>query len=116
MKQILFIFGDLQGLKINFHKSEVFWFGKAKQVDEDYINLLGCEARYLSYRYLGILIHYCKLKNSEWKAIEDRFERKLASCVGKLLLYGDKLVLINSVLTSLPMFMLSSFKNTKRAT
>ena len=39
--------------------------------------------------------------------MEDRFERKLSSWIGKLLSYGDRLILINSVLTSLPMFMLS---------
>jgi hypothetical protein len=61
-------------------------------------------------RYLGIPTHFRKLKNGEWKPVEDRFERKLASWVGKLLSYGDRLVLINSVLTSLPMFMLSFFE------
>jgi hypothetical protein len=30
--------------------------------------------------------------------------------VGKLLYYGDRLVLINSILTSLPIFMLSFFE------
>jgi hypothetical protein len=39
--------------------------------------------------------------------VEDRFESKLSSWIGKLLSYGDRLVLINSVLTSLHMFMLS---------
>jgi hypothetical protein len=39
--------------------------------------------------------------------VEDRFESKLSSWIGKLLSYGDRLILINSVLTSLPMFMLS---------
>jgi hypothetical protein len=59
---------------------------------------------------VGIPIHFRKLKNSEWKPIEDRFERKLSSWIGKLLSYGDRLILINSVLTSLPMFMLSFFE------
>ncbi len=42
--------------------------------------------------------------------MEDRFEKKLASWVTKMLSYGDRLVLINSVLTSLPMFLLSFFE------
>jgi hypothetical protein len=42
--------------------------------------------------------------------MEGRFERKLASWLGKLLSYGDRLVLINSVLSSLPMFLLSFFE------
>jgi hypothetical protein len=41
---------------------------------------------------------------------KDRFEKKLASWIGKILSYGDRLILINSVLTSLPMFLLSFFQ------
>jgi hypothetical protein len=39
--------------------------------------------------------------------MENRFASKLGCWKGKLLSYGDRLVLVNSVLTSLPMFMLS---------
>ena len=42
--------------------------------------------------------------------MEDRFEKKLGCWAGKMLSYGDRLVLINSVLTSLPMFLLSFFQ------
>jgi hypothetical protein len=42
--------------------------------------------------------------------VEDRFEKKLACWIGKLLSYGDMLVLTNSILTSLPMFILSFFE------
>ena len=44
------------------------------------------------------------------EAVEDRFERKLGSWIGNMLSYGDRLVLINSVLTSLPLFLLSFFE------
>jgi hypothetical protein len=41
--------------------------------------------------------------------IEERFQKKLSSWKGKLLSVGDRLVLINSVLTNLAMYMLSLF-------
>jgi hypothetical protein len=107
MKLILCIFEQLSGLKINFHKSEIFCFGKAKDEENQYKQIFGCEAGSLPFRYLGIPIHYRKLLNKEWNPVETRFERKLGCWQGKLLSYGDRLVLINSVLTSLPMFMLS---------
>ena len=107
MKLILCIFEQLSGLKINFHKSEIYCFGKAKEVQNDYMQIFGCEMGALPFRYLGIPIHFRKLKNEEWKPVEDRFEKKLACWIGKLLSYGDRLILINSVLTSLPMFLLS---------
>jgi hypothetical protein len=52
-------------------------------------------------------MHYRKLYNSDWKMIEERIEKKLSSWKGKYLSMGGQLVLINSVLTSLMMFMLS---------
>jgi hypothetical protein len=99
----------LSGLKINFHKSEIFCFDKAKEEGEQYKQLFDCESGSLQFRYLGIPIHYRKLKNSECNPVESRFEKKLGCWARKMLSYGDRLVLINSVLTILPMFMLSFF-------
>ena len=110
MKLILAIFEQLSGLKINFHKSEIYCFGQAKEMQAEYCRIFGCVTGELPFKYLGIPIHYRKLLNKEWKPVEDRFEKKLASWVGKLLSYGDRLVLINSVLSSLPMFLLSFFE------
>ena len=107
MKLILCMFEQFSGLKINFHKSELFCFGSAKEVETDYMQLFGCESGSLPFTYLGIPIHFRKLKNSDWKVVEDRFEKKLSAWIGKLLSYGDRHILINSILTSLPMFMLS---------
>jgi hypothetical protein len=42
--------------------------------------------------------------------VETKFERKLSSWKGKLMSVGGRLVLINSVLTSLAIFMMSFFE------
>jgi hypothetical protein len=42
MKLILCIFEQLFGLKIKFHKSVVFCFGKAKEEEDQYRALFGC--------------------------------------------------------------------------
>jgi hypothetical protein len=110
MELVLCIFEELSGLKINFYKSKIYYFGKAKEVENDYKQLFGCESGTLSFKYLGIPIHFRKLKNREWKLVKDRFEIKLSSWIGNLLSYGYRLILINSVLTSLPMFLLSFFE------
>jgi hypothetical protein len=41
---------------------------------------------------------------------QNTFIREMLFQIGKLLSYGDRLILINSILTSLPMFMLSFFE------
>jgi hypothetical protein len=48
-----------------------------------------------------------KLSNSDWKVIGDMMEKKLNSWKGKHKSVGGRLVLINSVLTSIMMFLLS---------
>jgi hypothetical protein len=108
MKLIVCLFEQLLGLKFNFHKSEIFCFGKATDMESDYKHLFGCEIGSLPFKYLGIHIDYRKLLNGEWKPVEDLFQKKLACWLGKLLSYGDRLVLI--ILTCLTMFILSFFE------
>jgi hypothetical protein len=57
LKLILSIFEQLSGLKINFHKSELYCFGKAKEQQEDYRHIFGCEIGAMPFKYLGIPIH-----------------------------------------------------------
>jgi hypothetical protein len=93
-------------LKINFNKSEFFCFGKAKDMEDQYRHIFGWESGSLPLKYIGIPIHYRTLRNAEWNPIENRFASKLGCWWSKMLSYGDRVTLINSVLISLPMFML----------
>jgi hypothetical protein len=95
MKLLLCAFENLSRLKINFHKSELFCYGEAKQVEDHYTNLFGCGLGQYPFRYLGIPMHHKKISNADWKVIEDKFEKKLSCWKGKLLSYGGRSVLIN---------------------
>ena len=110
MKLILSTFEQLSGLKINFHKSEIFCFGKARDNEVFYSQLFGCGVGKFPFRYLGLPMHTRKLSNKDWQTIENRIEKKLSGWKGKLLSVGGRLVLLNSVLSSLPMFMMSFFE------
>ena len=59
-------------------------------------------------------MHFRKLSNKDWKGIEERIEKKLSSWKGKHLSVGGRLVLINSVLLSLPMLMIYFLRYQKR--
>jgi hypothetical protein len=43
MKLLLCAFEKLSGLKINFYKSELFCYGQAKEIEEQYMELFGCD-------------------------------------------------------------------------
>jgi hypothetical protein len=107
---VLCAFEKLSGLKINFHKSELFGFGESKERIAEYVDLFGCKEGDLPFRYLGIPMSHRKLSNKDWSVVEERFQKKLSSWKGKLLSSGGRLVLINSILSSLPMFMMSFFR------
>ena len=77
MKLILTTFEQLSGLKINFHKSEIFCFGKAKEHEVFYSQLFGCDIGNYTFCYLGIPMHMRKLSNKDWKIIEDRIQNRL---------------------------------------
>jgi hypothetical protein len=58
MKNSLTTFEKLSGLKINFHKSEIFCFGQAKDHEMQYEQLFGCKRGSYPVRYLGNPMHY----------------------------------------------------------
>jgi hypothetical protein len=74
LKLILTAFKQLSVLKINFHKSELFCFGKAQDAASQYADLFSCGQGQFPIRYLGILIHYRRLAIIEWKAVEERLQ------------------------------------------
>ena len=110
MKIILWAFEQSSGLKINFHKSEIFCFGEAKNCESQYMELFGCNHGTFPIRYLSIPIHYRKLSNNDWMRVQEIFGKRLSSWKGKNLSIGGRLMLINSVLSSLPMYMMSFFE------
>ena len=65
MKLLLCAFEQLLGLKINFHKSELFCYEAAKANQFDYEQIFGCDLGSFPFRYLGIPMHHRKLMNKD---------------------------------------------------
>jgi hypothetical protein len=110
LKLILSAFELMSGLKINFHKSELFCFGDAQDEANQYADLFGCGLGSFPISYLGIPIHHRRLTLAEWKIVEERLQKRLSSWKGNLLSLGGRLVLINAVLTNLVLYMISFFQ------
>ena len=94
MKLLLCAFEQLSGLKINFHKSELFCFGEAKNQLCIYSQIFGCGMGTFPFKYLGIPMHFRRIKNDNWKEVEERFQKKLCAWKWKMLSVGGRLVLI----------------------
>jgi hypothetical protein len=66
------VFEKLSGLKINFHKSEIFCLEGASC----YKQLFGCKEGSFPFKYLGTPMSQCKIANKDWSQIEERFQKK----------------------------------------
>jgi hypothetical protein len=78
LKLFLNVFEQMSGPKINFHKIEIFCFGQAKEFEDDYVELFGCDVGEYPFRYLGIPMHHRQLLNTEWSKVEEHFQKKLS--------------------------------------
>jgi hypothetical protein len=107
---LLYVFDQLSELNINFHKSELFFFGEVVNASDRYFEMFGCAMGQLPIQYLGTPIHFRKLRNVEWKEVEGRLEKRLSSWKGKHLSTGGHLIPINYVLSNFVMYMMSFFK------
>jgi hypothetical protein len=113
VKLLLTVFEHLFVLKINFHKSELYYYGEAKEAQHEYRNIFGCPIGEAAFRYLSIPIHHTRIRNKDWNVIKEGFKRKLSTWKSKMLSYGGRFTLINWVLSNLSMYMISFFEISK---
>lgn len=109
MKLLLCAFVKLFGLKINFHKSKLFCYGEPKELEGENSQIFCCEMGFFPFRYLGIPMHHRKLRNADWKELKRGFKRNLDIGKERCFRWGE-IILINSALSNLSIFMLSFFE------
>jgi hypothetical protein len=99
----------MSGLKINFHKSEIFCFGEAKEIDFLYADIFTCPIGCLPMKYLGVSIDNKKINKSLWVPMIEKLEKRLAGWQGRFFSLGGRLTLLNSCLSNVPLYMLSIY-------
>ena len=66
----------MSGLKINFHKSELFLFGEAESKKDEYAKIFTCPIGTLPMKYLGLPVDKGRIRNKHWKPTENKMEKK----------------------------------------
>ncbi|XP_020262542.1 uncharacterized protein LOC109838519 [Asparagus officinalis] len=110
LKAILYIFEDISGLGINFSKSSLIYFGNLHNRGQTLAAAMNCNLDHLPIKYLGLPLKYGKLAKSDWQPMLDNMYRKLASWKSSCLSFGGRLVLLNSVLSSILLYYMSFYK------
>ena len=72
LKFILYSFELLTGLKINFEKSVVLGLGIQCDHRDRLAHILGCTSANFSLKYLGIQLHFRKLRSDEWMPLLEK--------------------------------------------
>ena len=106
MRAVLLLFEDISRLKFNFNKSMltvVSWLREAMSV-------MNYRSGSIPFVYLGFPISWDVRKLGFWKHVVDRIVARLSLWNNKFLSFGGRLVLLKSVMSSLPVYFLSFFK------
>jgi len=100
----------VSGLKVNFHKSmltginiNASWLSEAALV-------LNCRVGMLPFVYLGLPIGGDACRLEFWQPVLNRIRTRLSSWNNKFLSFGGCLIILKSVMSSLPVYFLSFFK------
>ncbi|GKV41862.1 hypothetical protein SLEP1_g49342 [Rubroshorea leprosula] len=109
VKGIMRTFELASGLKINFAKSQLIGMGVEENWTARMAYRLCCSQGEFPLKYLGIPIGGNHRKTEMWYPMIQSFKKKLASWKGRHLSLGGRITLINSVLSSLPVFLMSVF-------
>jgi len=109
LKLLLYCFEWLSGLKINYHKSDVYVFGVDQERKEVLANMLNCRLGDWPMKYLRLPISEHKVGSHAFTGLVDKMRKKLDPWKGRNLSLGGRLVLTNSSLSSLPMYTMSFY-------
>ncbi|GKV41725.1 hypothetical protein SLEP1_g49223 [Rubroshorea leprosula] len=108
-KCILRAFELVSKRKINYNKSQIMgvhtndeWFMKMAW-------LLNCKVGSLPFKYLRIPVGGNPRKLSFWHDLVESFKRKLSSWKSHHLSFGERITLLNSVLSSMSVFLMSFY-------
>lgn len=91
-------------MRINYNKSEVFGVGIEKQRLMEVPNGFNCKVGDFPMKYLGIPVSDTKLSKADPNIVVTNIENRLATWKCGQLSYRGKAVLLNSSLTSVPMY------------
>jgi hypothetical protein len=110
LRVVLVLFESMSGLKVNFNKSMLV----GVNIDDSWLRAaattLHCKVGKVPFLYLGLPIGGDSRRLSFWEPVVARIRNRLSGWKSRFLSFGGRLVLLKSVLTSLPVYALSSLR------
>jgi hypothetical protein len=102
-------------MRIKYHKSEFILVNRSDEQIHIAARIFGCPVGSFPIKYLDIPLHFDKLRREYIQPLVDKIMKRIASWREKLLSYAARVTLIQTCLTSIPVYMLSFIKFPKWA-
>jgi hypothetical protein len=115
LKWVLTYFEQVLGMKVNYYKSELIPINLDADETIELQHILECVVGSFPIKYLGVPLHFEKLRRENLQPIIDKILKRIAGWRGKLLSYAARVTLIRACLASIPIYLLSFFKFPKWA-
>ncbi|XP_039046840.1 uncharacterized protein LOC120187118 [Hibiscus syriacus] len=110
VRRVLLIYELPVGLKLNLGKRRIFGVNVEHEELATWADVIGCSVGYLPSKYLGLSLGYKRNSAAMWDPIVERFHTKLSGWIAKSLSIAGRVVLVKSVICSLPVYFLSMFR------
>lgn len=114
-KWIRSCFENLSGMKINFHKSDLLTINIEEEVAKSFAQIFCCKLGSSPIKYLGVPLHFDKLRMKDLQPIIGRIFKNIAKWMGRSLTYRGKVILLCACIVSIPVYLMAMIKFPKWA-
>ncbi|XP_071739698.1 uncharacterized protein [Rutidosis leptorrhynchoides] len=110
IKYIMGLFFQLSGLHMNAIKTTLYGIHVSKEDMINFSSIFECKVGSFPLEYLGIPIGFSSNRIDMWDPIVNKFKKKLAGWKGRCLSFDGRLVIVNAVISNLPIHYMSIYK------
>ena len=100
----------MTGMKINYDKSDLLTIGTDEERVNEFARIFCCKTGEFPLKYLGVPLHFTKLRREDLQPIIDNIIKRIARWKGRLLSYAGRLTLLKACLASIPIYLMSIIK------
>ncbi|CAD6214032.1 unnamed protein product [Miscanthus lutarioriparius] len=110
VRLLLSCYEAMSGMKINYEKSEIFSVGLSLQEQNIAVESLGCKIGVLPMKYLGMPVSCHKISKAQLSYVFEKTRKRLGTWQCEYLSSGGKSTLIDSCLSSIPMYTMGVYQ------
>jgi hypothetical protein len=96
LKWLMICFEHISGMKINYHKSDLTPVNLEGGEIHDYARIFCCKVGSFPFKYLGVPLHYEKLRREDIQPIVDKVINRIPGWKDRLLSYKARLILLKT--------------------